>query len=93
VQGRPSSTLHGACENGVASICRRGRASAAPVAMNMPIRQMAIRQSMGEPSNTGLVNLMPALVEIKPDCVHIPARSLAVIAREKRVIQYSRDSC
>jgi hypothetical protein len=47
VQGRPSSTLHGACENGVASICRRGRASAAPVAMNMPIRQMAIRQSMG----------------------------------------------
>jgi hypothetical protein len=47
VQGWPSSTLHGACENGVASIWRRGPAAAALIPMVMPIRQMAISRSMG----------------------------------------------
>jgi hypothetical protein len=41
--------------------------------MLMPIRQIAIRQSMGDPSNKAQVNLMPVLVGIKPGRVHIPA--------------------
>jgi hypothetical protein len=75
VQGRLSSTLHGACENGVASIWRRRPASAALVPINMPIRQMAKSRSMGRNLERVSLNLIPALVGIKPDSVHIRARS------------------
>src|SRR5215207_11664658 len=46
VQGWPSSTLQGACENGVASIWRRDWASAALIPTNRPIRQKTAGRNM-----------------------------------------------
>jgi hypothetical protein len=49
VQGFPSSTLQGACENGVASMGRRRLASAVSTAINPAVtttRQKTMRRSM-----------------------------------------------
>src|ERR1044072_193139 len=58
VHGWPSSTLQGACENGVASIWRRCWASAVFIPTKSAIRTTARRQNMwgtphGQPYNTG----------------------------------------
>src|SRR6267142_6228748 len=50
VHGWPSSTLQGACANGVASIWRRDWASAAVIPMNVAIRQAKMHRSMQQPS-------------------------------------------
>src|SRR5690349_20812530 len=58
VHGCPSSTLQGACENGVASIWRRCWASAVFIPTKSAIRRTARRQNMwaaphGPPQQTG----------------------------------------
>src|SRR5438132_12476916 len=76
VQGSPRSTLHGACENGVGSNCRRWRAcdgSASAATTTMAITERSRRHSMTETLAT-----RPARFEmtcphgaIKIDAVHI----------------------
>jgi hypothetical protein len=74
VQGWPSSTLHGECENGVGLIGCRGRALAAELIPTMvTTSKMAIRRSMDRTLESDPVNMMRAASGIKPGCVHIPA--------------------
>src|SRR6188474_879013 len=73
VQGWPSSTLQGACENGVASIWRRDWASAALIPTNRPIRQTMMHRNMQRGPHGDPTKLGRGLVRIKADGVHIPA--------------------
>src|SRR5215207_1242510 len=73
VHGWPSSTLQGACENGVASIWRRDWASAAPIPTNRPIRQTMASRNMQWVLTVDPTKLMHARGAIKADGVHIPA--------------------
>src|SRR5438552_702918 len=85
VQGWPSSTLHGACENGVASIWRRGWASAALIPMVRPIRQMAICRNMGRSLERSYTQLDARIgrdqAGWRSHHVHIPARSRLQVPR------------
>jgi hypothetical protein len=61
VHGRPSSTLQGACENGVASMGRRWPALAVPATVIPAIattRQITTRRSMSEPSKAITIKLL-----------------------------------
>src|SRR5919197_3123529 len=73
VHGWPSSTLHGAWENGVASIWRRDCASAALKPINMAIRLTMVRQNMQRVLKGDPTKLMCALAGIKAGGVHIAA--------------------
>src|SRR5262245_31949722 len=73
VQGWPSSTLQGACENGVASIWRRCCASAVPVPTNRPTRQRNAKRNIQRVLASNPTKLMRAQGAIKADVVHIPA--------------------
>src|SRR5215207_3355472 len=73
VHGWPSSTLQGACENGVASIWRRDWASAALIPTNRPIRQTMMRRNMRASPQSDPIKLVRVLARIKADRVHIPA--------------------
>src|SRR6185295_4569064 len=73
VHGRPSSTLQGACENGVASIWRRDWASAAPIPANRPTRQTMMQRNMQRVLTGDPTKLVRVLARIKADGVHIPA--------------------
>src|SRR5215204_6173498 len=73
VQGLPSSTLQGACANGVASIWRRDWASAALIPTNRPIRQKTAGRNMRRDPHGDPTKLVRVLVRIKAAGVHIPA--------------------
>src|SRR3984957_19196179 len=78
VQGRLDSTLQGACENGVASMECRRRASAFPAIVTAAaamIRQKTMRRRMtqalkGSPTRG---KVRPATAGINPAPVHTPA--------------------
>src|SRR5690349_13062147 len=73
VHGWPSSTLQGACANGVASIWRRDWASAAQIPTNRPIRQTMMHRNMQRVLTGDPTKLRRRLARIKADRVHIPA--------------------
>src|SRR6187431_2376099 len=78
VHGWPSSTLQGACANGVASIWRRDWASAGPIPANRAIRQTIKHRSMRQSLGYGPTNLMSGLVGIKAGRVQLPAFGAAL---------------
>src|SRR6266850_5391257 len=86
VHGWPSSTLQGACANGVASICRRGWASAEPNPTTITVRHIMKHRSMRRSLGYGPTNLMSALAGIKADRVHFPAFMAGCSASETAVI-------
>src|SRR5436190_18981953 len=73
VHGWPSSTLQGACEDGVASIWRRDWASAGHIPTTIRVRHAMKNRSMRRSLGDGLVNLMSAMVGIKVGCEHFRA--------------------
>src|SRR3954466_11964400 len=85
VHGCPVSTLQGACENGVASIGCRRRASADP-AFIVPVSAISRQRAKGR-SMTGLATrvgdaetkMMRATSAIKVHSVHIPAFTSGVV--------------
>src|SRR5258708_30309992 len=75
VQGLPSSTLQGSCENGIGSICR-GRASAVAAtarAATATMKPIATRDSMQRHLARDHERMMAPADGIKPTLVHIRA--------------------